>query len=180
MDTEVELMLIERRIERVLVRYTRAVDRFDMAAVRSCYWPGAQDRHGAFSGSVEAYIPWVDHRLRDFERTMHYLTNVQIEVSDSREAARVESYLLAYHRSERAVDGPVEMFLGLRYVDRFECRAGEWRIAARVCAYEWKREMVAGETGFGPSHVVGARGPEDALTWIMDGADADHDGRGPR
>ena len=35
-----------------------------------------------------------------------------------------------------------DMVLGLRYVDRFEKRAGErrageWRIAARVCAFDW-------------------------------------------
>jgi hypothetical protein len=29
--------------------------------------------------------------------------------------------------------------VGLRYVDDFERRAGEWRIAARVCAFEWSR-----------------------------------------
>jgi len=30
-----------------------------------------------------------------------------------------------------------DMVLGLRYVDRFERRSGAWRIAARVCAFDW-------------------------------------------
>ena len=31
-----------------------------------------------------------------------------------------------------------DMVLGLRYVDRFELRAGAgWRIAHRVCAFDW-------------------------------------------
>lgn len=167
-DSDVEAMLIEHRIERVLLRYTRAADRFDMAGMRSCYWPGAVDWHGDFRGSVEEFIPWVERRLSDFDRTMHHLTNITIEVSDSRDVARVESYLVAFHRSEASEGNPVEVYLGLRYLDRFEARAGEWRIAARVCSYEWKREISGRDPGFGPSHVLGSRGADDALHWIMD------------
>lgn len=131
-DPDIEAMLIERRIEQVLLRYTRAADRFDAADMRSCYWPGAVDWHGDFRGSVEEFIPWVERRLSAFDRTMHYLTNIRIEVTDSRDVARVESYVVAFHRSKDSEGKPVEMYLGLRYVDRFEVRVGEWRIAARV------------------------------------------------
>ncbi|MCD2114650.1 nuclear transport factor 2 family protein [Rhodococcus rhodochrous] len=167
-DSDTEAMLIERRIEQVLLRYTRAADRLDVADMQSCYWPGAVDWHGEFRGSVEEFVPWVECRLSAFDRTMHHLTNIRIEVGDSGDVARVESYLVAFHRFGGSESDPVEMYLGLRYVDRFEARAGEWRIAARVCSYEWKREISGRDPGFGPSHVLGSRGADDVLHWIMD------------
>ena len=40
MNEELELLLAERAIQRVLTSYSRGVDRYDFELVRSCYWPG--------------------------------------------------------------------------------------------------------------------------------------------
>jgi hypothetical protein len=41
MSEELDLMLAERAIQRVLTSYSRGVDRFDFGLVQSCYWPTA-------------------------------------------------------------------------------------------------------------------------------------------
>ena len=166
---ELSILLAERRIERVITDYTRAVDRRDLEAVRACYWPDGFDWHGAFRGDTDEFIDWLAGKLPEFATTMHYVTNLRVDVDESLESARAESYLLAYHRlAEPVGDEPTDVIVGLRYVDRFEHRDGQWRIAARVCAYEWRRQMPGQDTGAGPSHVLGRHDDGDVLHWIMD------------
>jgi len=44
----------------------------------------------------------------------------------------------------RRQDGSGQEFMGGRYVDRFERRAGDWRIARRVVTAEWIGDGDAG------------------------------------
>ncbi len=67
MSQELELMLAERAIQRVLTSYSRGVDRFDFETVRSCYWPDGTDDHGSFVGGVDEFIPFVQKSLNRFE-----------------------------------------------------------------------------------------------------------------
>ena len=54
------------------------------------------------------------------------------------DSAKVDTYCVAHHVSRPDAEGrQTDMVLGLRYVDRFECRDGQWLIAARVCAFDW-------------------------------------------
>jgi hypothetical protein len=56
------------------------------------------------------------------------------------------------------------MVLGLRYVDRFERRAGRWLIAKRVCAFDWVYRIPfnwADRSWFAEDFTVGARDPSD-------------------
>lgn len=169
MSRELELLVAERAIERVLTTYSRGVDRFDFDLVRACYWPGGTDDHGSFVGSVEDFIPFVEVSLKRFERTAHFLGNMLIDVDLDGGVARAETYAVAFHRYRDADGAPTDMWAGLRYVDRFECRAGEWRISARVCAYEWRRtDRVEGEGGFAEAYVRGSRSTDDIVYHILD------------
>ncbi len=53
MDDEIELLLAERAIARVLYTYSRAADRFDLELMRSCYWPDGTDDHGSYNGGLD-------------------------------------------------------------------------------------------------------------------------------
>jgi SnoaL-like domain len=68
--------------------------------------------------------------------TNHSICNEYVEVRG--DVAFGEAYLVAYHRS-----GPegrmVDMTLGARYVDRYERREGQWKIARRAVVYDWSR-----------------------------------------
>ncbi|MBC9226477.1 nuclear transport factor 2 family protein [Aeromicrobium sp. zg-636] len=168
-DPTFETWAAEREIERVLRVYARGVDRLDLDAVRECYWPDAQDWHGTFRGSRDDFMVWVEGRLGEFERTVHYLANTLIEVQADGDLARVETYAMAYHRIAGTVErGPADLWIGLRYLDRFERRNGAWRIGARVVTYDWKREVEGQELALSPTHVWSERGPGDPLHWILE------------
>lgn len=169
MTGDLDLLLAERAIGRVLTTYSRGVDRYDFEAVRTCYWPDGTDDHGSFSGGVDDFIVFVEKSLDRFERTAHFLGNVLIDVDLDRDVARAETYAVAFHRYSDDEGVPTDMWAGLRYVDRFERRRGEWRIRTRVCAYEWRRtDRVDGDGGFAEGYVRGLRSRDDVVYRILD------------
>ncbi len=136
-DAQLRELWAEAEIRRVLLRYARGVDRLDLDLVRACYHPDATDSHGSFEGGVDELVTWVERVLRRYDATMHFLGNPLVELTDD-DTAAVETYGIAFHR---AAGGPPERNLvtGFRFVDRFECRDDEWRIAHRVAVTEWSR-----------------------------------------
>jgi len=132
-----EELLAERAIERVLLRYARGVDRLDRDLVERCYWPDAVDHHGAFTGLREEFIDWAFPLLERHWATMHHLANITVELDPDGVHAGAETYGVAYHCGEPADDIRWSNVSGFRYVDAFERRGDEWRIAQRVVAIEF-------------------------------------------
>ena len=122
MDDQVELLLAERAIARVLATYCRGADRLDLELTRSCHWPDGTDDHGSYRGGVDDFIEFVGPALQRFERTNHFLGNTLIDVDLTHDVARAETYAVAYHRFHDADGQEMDMVAGLRYVDRFERR----------------------------------------------------------
>jgi SnoaL-like domain len=169
MSEELNLLMAERAIQRVLTSYSRGVDRFDFETVRSCYWPDGTDDHGSFVGGVDEFISFVQKSLNRFERTAHFLGNMQVDVDLGRGVARSETYAIAFHRYPDAEGNPTDMWAGLRYVDRFERRDDQWRIRKRVCAYDWRRtDRVGADGGFADAYVRGIRSADDIVFHILD------------
>jgi hypothetical protein len=144
-DGGLELLLAERAIHRVILRYCRGVDRMDRDLVHSCYHLGATDTHGSFTGTVDEYLVWVWRVLARYSMTMHFLGNVLVEVDPGRpDRARAETYGIAFHRTDNGPDAG-NLTTGFRYVDDFAFRpvhaglAPEWRITRRVATTEWVR-----------------------------------------
>ncbi|MGI9623689.1 MAG: nuclear transport factor 2 family protein [Acidimicrobiales bacterium] len=158
MESQLQELLDRQAISDVMMRYARGIDRFDMDMVRSCYHPGATDDHGSFKGPIEEFIPWVETRLEEFDSIMHFLGNMLIELEG--DTAHVETYCVSYHRLKGQ---DVDTLFGLRYVDRFERRAGDWRIAERRIAAEWNRRDDVDAPGFGPEFIRGERAPADIV-----------------
>ncbi len=144
-------------IYRQLVRYCRGVDRRDLDLIRSTYHPDAFDDHGSYKGDVEGFLAFVEKEVHArFRITMHKLGQSLIEVDG--DVARAESYAICHHVMAEAdpaatppgapgspSSGPgathdvADMVMGIRYIDRFERRRGEWRIARRELRWEWVR-----------------------------------------
>ena len=121
-----------------LARYCRGVDRRDDELLRSIYWPDATDHHGPFEGDLEGFISFVNDEVHArFRCTMHKLGNALIEFDG--DTAHCETYAIAHHVREAEGRDVDDLVMGLRYIDRFERRAGEWRIARREVRYEWQR-----------------------------------------
>jgi hypothetical protein len=155
-------LVAREEIRDVLLRYTRGIDRLGLELVRSCYHADAHDDHGAFRGDLEGFLAWVGDVLTYFDSTMHFIGNQLIEVD--RDVAHAESYCVAYHR-RGAKDGEdaYDLVTALRYVDRLERRDDRWRIADRVCVFDWsRRDPVVGEWAMDGA-VRGRRGPDDPV-----------------
>ena len=119
-------------ISEVLARYCRGVDRCDVDTLRSVYHADAIDDHGTFHGNAHEFAAWAVEGGREFWHASHHSVHNVIIDWDGVDAAHVESTVLGINRrrSEPGDDGTVELFAG-RYVDRFERREDQWRIAHR-------------------------------------------------
>ena len=167
MDPAVAALLDRREIEDALLRYCRGIDRLDLELVRSCYHADATDSHGGFSGTRDEFVAWVEKLLARFESTMHFVGNSLIEVEG--DAAVAETVAIAFHRSRESKPS-LNLIIGVRYVDRFEKRAGAWRIARRVCVTEWSRvDDEPGRFPIAEGHVTGKRDRGDVLYAMLAG-----------
>ncbi len=169
-----QALLDREAIRDCLYRYCRGIDRVDEAALRSAYWEDATDCHGAWNGSATGFIDLALSRLRQGGRRVHQISNVLIELQG--DSAAVESSFLAL---QVAADAPtLETFLCGRYVDRFERRNGDWRIAARTVVYDWIEERQRPELAqtdaalFGRRQPVGSAAPHDAVYALLHGSTA--------
>jgi len=159
----IEELVAHHEIRDVLARYTRGIDRMDRELVLSCYHAGAYDDHGAFQGTAEEFADWVAEALSYFDTTTHFLGQQLVELEGDR--AHSETYCVAYHR-RAARDGEEghDLWMGLRYVDRFERRDGEWRIADRRCAFDWTRhDPITEEWQLPPEALSGSRDRNDPV-----------------
>lgn len=166
-STKLTKLIARQEIADVILRYARGIDRMDFDLVRDCYHPDAFDDHGSFAGGVEEFIDFVKSFLVRWTATQHFMGNMLIEVDG--DVARAETYAVAYHRREDGQGNGKDDVFGVRYVDRFENRSGEWRIAHRVVATEWRRvDTVSGARGRGAVGVWGKRDGNDVINWIME------------
>lgn len=139
MSQQIAVLLAEREIRAALARYCRGIDRLDEDLVRSAYHNPSYDNHGVYQGDGYAFASWVVPMLRQaYETTMHFLGNSHIEFSDNDGSlAGVETYFIAYHlQVDEAGKRWNHVFAG-RYVDRFECWDGEWKIVHRTVVHDW-------------------------------------------
>ncbi len=163
---KIESLIARQEIADVIYRYARGIDRLDFDLVRTCYHPDAYDDHGTFSGTVEDFITAASEFLARWTTTQHFMGNMLIEIDGDR--ARAETYAVAYHRRENDEGNGKDDVMGIRYVDCFEKRDDDWRIAHRVVANEWRRvDPVVGARGRNKIGVWGRRDEHDVLSWIM-------------
>ncbi|BCN80912.1 nuclear transport factor 2 family protein [Prescottella equi] len=155
-------LIDKQEITEVLYRYARAVDRKDFDRVADCYFPDAIDNHGGYIGTVAGLIEDMKSRHATIDSSLHYVTNVLIDLDG--DTADVESYCLCYLRQASAVAGGPQSraTVKCRYVDRFERRDGQWRIADRIVVFD---ESVTDEIvdALSPSWVRSRRSFEDPV-----------------
>lgn len=139
MPTSLDALIAKDQIRDVLMRYCRGVDRGDTELLKSCYHPDATDDHGHWKGNGHEFADFIVGSIAArAHHTTHAVANVLIELDPAdADRARAESYAVAYlRRTTDAGEEWLDLFSG-RYVDRFERRAGEWRIADRVVVHDW-------------------------------------------
>ena len=138
MRKTLEDVLAEAAIKDIQVRYCRACDRMDFDLLRSCFHPDATTQYGFFGGTLDEFVESARAQLPHFVATTHNTGNQLVEVSD--DAAWAEHYTVATHRLAADESGPERDFVtSVRYIDRLECRDGDWRIMHRALILDWMR-----------------------------------------
>ena len=130
LETKLRAMLDRHEIHQVMLRYGRGLDRLDNELARSCYWDDATEDHGHFVGHPDQFIPWADGTSLAFESTQHAILNHFCDLQG--DDAYTETY---YQFTGIAKTAPHFGSVG-RYIDHFQRRNGEWRIANRVTIIE--------------------------------------------
>lgn len=134
MDTQLQDLLDHEHIRRCIARLARGEDRRDAALLQASFWPDATVDFGVFQGSFDQYLAWVVPGADVITNTQHVVAQSHIEC-DGR-SARVETQVMSYHRIDMGA-GERDTVIGGRYLDLFEQRGCEWRVAARKMLYDW-------------------------------------------
>lgn len=179
-DYSVQRLGDRAAIQDAMYRWCRGVDRRDLDLARSAFHPDAIDNHGQYNGGLDGLIEWLSHRHRTISMSMHICANMLIEFGDA-DTAVVETYCIAAQRynsdtpegravlaamaggRERGAAGDTDMMAFARYVDVFERREGEWKIARRAVVHERVNmdDVAPDAPGFGGEWVVGQRDQTD-------------------
>ncbi len=161
-ERQARALLDKQAITDVLARFARGVDRFDWELARSCFHGGAKLEHGAFNGPVERFVPWLQAALAPTSLGMHTITNVLIDLDGDR--AQSEAQVTAYQRAVTESGEDEDGVAGVRWIDRLERRAGEWKIAQRRTVWEWSTIAPVGrQWDFHGKYVTGRRDRQDAV-----------------
>lgn len=136
-------------IRELVLLYSRAIDRQDVALLRDLYTADATDSHGdTFDGPADAYCDFIEKSMPYMPYSGHHVCNHMISV-DGDEASG-EVYALAYHLIPgRNGAGDEEDFMAVRYIDNYRREAdGKWRFSKRVVTYDFqlRRPFAGGGT----------------------------------
>jgi hypothetical protein len=149
-------------IQDALVRFCRGADRGDREMMLSAYHADGWDDHGSFAGPATEFVDYMIPVMDQFVWIQHYISNSYIELAGDK--ASVETAVQVNMRYEQ--DGKLFDHLGCgRYLDRFECRDGVWKIARRVTTGDWDRidEVTARmDGGLVKNLTIGTRDRTDA------------------
>lgn len=166
---EIDEMLAERAITRVIHRYAHAADRGDTDLMASLFWPDATLDIGIYQGGLAGFLEGFIAAQLDASRvSSHFQGNVLIETHLDQHAARAETYCIGGARVRNEDGTVVDRLAHVRYVDRFEERSGEWRIHRRVVAFDWSGTTpVLTDDAPRPHYVMGRRGADDIWHHIL-------------
>ncbi len=127
----------ERAIRETLQLYCRALDRVDADGLRATFHEDAHIDMGEalYQGPVDGFIQMAIGFMASCTGLHHLVGNTLID-RRGEDVALVETYVHAFQYMETP-EGPIELAVGARYLDRFEKRAGAWRIARRREVVDW-------------------------------------------
>jgi hypothetical protein len=157
MDAALEAKLRElvdrSEIWQVLQRYARGLDRMDNELARSCYWDDAIEDHNHFVGTPDAFIAYADKVTQSFVSCQHGLLNHSCEMDGD------DAYCETYYLFSGELAVPPHFMSTGRYVDHFQRRNGEWRIANRVTIVEGQYAVEPSNMGAGlpPAYAPGEK-----------------------
>jgi hypothetical protein len=136
MDQALQTLLDKQSLYELSCTYMRGLDRLDAESLQSVFWDDAYCEYGFMNGTAAAFIEFALGALADHESNQHMIGNTLFEVEG--DEAFGEIYFHAYHKvkSESGFD---DLIVAGRYLDRYERRGGEWKMAYRSERVDWSR-----------------------------------------
>jgi hypothetical protein len=134
-------LLDKQAIQELIARYSRTLDWLDDEGQAGCYWPDAAIDYGFFKGTAAEFVPVVMAVERSTGRRWHLLSSLAVRLT-SPTTAEGEAYgiALGFRRESDAESYKGNMYGG-RYLDTYEKRGNEWRIASRRYIMDWTMAM---------------------------------------
>jgi ketosteroid isomerase-like protein len=127
-------------IRRVTAHYAHAIDRRAFHQLEACFHPDATYRFATIDGDWRDFVAAAQAILGPLGATHHQL-GPNLIAADGADAADSETTFTAYHHvpAGAPADGvfpgtgrDYAVIIYGRYIDRFEQRKGQWRIARRT------------------------------------------------
>lgn len=141
MTDALETMIARDAIRHCLSRLARGEDRRSAALISASYWPDSVTDYGVFRGTFAEYLAWVTPGSDAIANTQHHLGQSYIKLTGL--TAKAETQVISYHRMRYGDADEHDVVLGGRYLDVFEKRGDDWRIASRTMLYDWYQDWGA-------------------------------------
>lgn len=135
---DIDAVIARDAIHQLSVAYCRGADRADAALIRSAFHDDGHFVGAGMSGSADDFAAATANLVRTALKTsFHSIANEWVEVKGDH--AIGEIYVIAFSRSNGGGEDGADQdnFIGGRYLDRYERRAGVWKIAERVFVQDW-------------------------------------------
>lgn len=148
MPDETSHLAARAAIADVIAVYCHAIDRRRWGLMDRLFHDDATYSFGPINGTWREFVAIARSMIDPLPSTHHQLGQTAFEIDG--DEARTETYMTATHLvpADAAADGvfpgrgqAYEVVIAGRYVDRFERRSGQWRIADRVGIIDWRREL---------------------------------------
>lgn len=160
----VQELLIKQTLHEIVLRYCRGVDRVDRDLIASAFHPDAKCEFGALLLTGETIADAIAEAAASNEITTHMVGNALFDLHGT--IAHGETYYLSTSVVGSADGKQLRMRSG-RYVDLFELRDDEWRIADRVVVQDWCRFSDLPDLPPGVSFRPGQQGSSDPLYTLL-------------
>ena len=164
-EKKLQELIDKDEITEKILRWARGCDRAELEAMASAYHEDAMDRHASLYKTGQDMSKFLEEWSLAMPVVNHHISNILIDLYG--DVALAETYVLATTTDEKKVVN----VLGGRYLDRFERRGGEWKIADRKSVVDWGFQVP--ETfGFDEEFIqfIGPRGgkmPSDELYELL-------------
>lgn len=143
----------------LLCDYMRAQDRLIPELHRSVFHDDATTDYGdGYRGDADGFVAFAQGVLRPHKANHHMIGQVRINFENA-DLAFGEVYFQAFHHLAEG-DAETDFWVSGRYVDRYERRAGVWKIAHRSELVDWVRTEPAADHS-GIDFPWGQRAPDD-------------------
>lgn len=153
-------------IHDTLARYSRAIDRQELALLDEVFHADARIENGHFQGSPADFQAMVRERHAAIPRASHMVNTVLVDFTGPG-SAFVESYCLALEWHPHGREGPVDRIVRVRYGDEFELRGGRWKVARRMVVMDHEMTMPStggGSTWSNAGRLLGVRSAQDPIS----------------